>query len=659
MRSILFMVVVMLLAVQAQVFLPHRMANHGVGAPEIPTTEWTNNLGNGGPGYIGEHPIITNAKVYVAMYAYPVRTNGGLAILDAEAGTLIQRTLITDTNTDSAPAIDANGKIHLGSLSGNLYRIHEASNIVEETLTGLRSGYDVESTVLVKGTNVVILPGSGGVALATVTNYTVRIWTNTSATFGTGSSPTSVCPGDGGYLYVPDGNCVLWKINTTNGTTSASFAPGAGSATGKYFSPTYDADHDRIFHANGTGKTIYCINPASMTSVWSTVLAYIPFRCPVYYNNRLFVESRNQDGTTECGTFYCLNATTGAIVWTNNYFLNKNAAINSVIADDTYLYANAATVVSSNLFHRTVVLDQTTGSFVTEQELPIAASSGISQTWRGALVAPLWGQAGILKMRVRSTGGTNAIYWRQNDSHTSWDGTNMAGSILYPYPGQTLTNGIISYWRLDESSGTRVDVMGTNSLGSSNSVTSVAGVITNAASFAAASSQFLGTATNTTARQGNYDFTLAGWFRLRNKPGGPLIVAGQWGASGNFGFSLQWQSAPEGLYFYTSTNGVESSTRAAYVATLTTNTWYFFVAQHDSVNKKTALIINETSYNTASVPSGVFQSTMNFYLGARGDAGSYWNGEIDEVGWWKRLLTGTERSALYNAGAARTYPFVP
>jgi hypothetical protein len=42
-------------------------------------------------------------------------------------------------------------------------------------------------------------------------------------------------------------------------------------------------------------------------------------------------------------------------------------------------------------------------------------------------------------------------------------------------------------------------------------------------------------------------------------------------------------------------------------------------------------------------------------IGAFAYAGIYTNGSIDEVGFWKRVLTADERTWLYNSGAGRTY----
>ena len=39
-------------------------------------------------------------------------------------------------------------------------------------------------------------------------------------------------------------------------------------------------------------------------------------------------------------------------------------------------------------------------------------------------------------------------------------------------------------------------------------------------------------------------------------------------------------------------------------------------------------------------------------------ASRYWDGLIDEVGFWKRILTAQEKTNLYNAGAGLAYPLI-
>jgi hypothetical protein len=53
----------------------------------------------------------------------------------------------------------------------------------------------------------------------------------------------------------------------------------------------------------------------------------------------------------------------------------------------------------------------------------------------------------------------------------------------------------------------------------------------------------------------------------------------------------------------------------------------------------------------------VFDSTTAFQIGARGNGGLPFDGLIDEMGFWKRVLNSDEHAALYNNGSGFAYPF--
>jgi len=58
--------------------------------------------------------------------------------------------------------------------------------------------------------------------------------------------------------------------------------------------------------------------------------------------------------------------------------------------------------------------------------------------------------------------------------------------------------------------------------------------------------------------------------------------------------------------------------------------------------------------------TSIQDSAGNFTLGAIYSGGTpegFFDGMIDEVGVWSRLLTSDEVTTLYNAGAGLSYPF--
>ena len=109
---------------------------------------------------------------------------------------------------------------------------------------------------------------------------------------------------------------------------------------------------------------------------------------------------------------------------------------------------------------------------------------------------------------------------------------------------------------------------------------------------------------------------------------------------------LQW-------YVFDGTASVVGNANST--ASISAGTWYFVVCWHDTANNQVGIQVNNGTATTAS--SGAAGSNSGpLYFGNRAqlDAGSYLNGRLDEWGLWKRLLTATEKTYLYNAGSGQT-----
>lgn len=108
--------------------------------------------------------------------------------------------------------------------------------------------------------------------------------------------------------------------------------------------------------------------------------------------------------------------------------------------------------------------------------------------------------------------------------------------------------------------------------------------------------------------------------------------------------------------FRVSSSGIfhDAQVRATSFGALGTGTWYNVVAYHDTGNQ-IAVGVN-LSMNSASYASGLRSGSSPFVLGtiSNGTA-AFFDGRIDETGFWKKVLNTTDRSNLYNAGAANTY----
>ena len=99
------------------------------------------------------------------------------------------------------------------------------------------------------------------------------------------------------------------------------------------------------------------------------------------------------------------------------------------------------------------------------------------------------------------------------------------------------------------------------------------------------------------------------------------------------------------------------SVRATSFGAVATGTWYHVVAWHDSVINNAGISVNLHA-NSSAYTSGVFAGNAPFILGAVGSGlvvGGFMDGRLDEVGFWKKVLTAQQRSDLYNGGAGNTF----
>jgi hypothetical protein len=209
----------------------------------------------------------------------------------------------------------------------------------------------------------------------------------------------------------------------------------------------------------------------------------------------------------------------------------------------------------------------------------------------------------------------------------------------------------MAHWRLEEASGERVDAHGGNDLGDVNTVGQAAGRLGNAASFVAANEEALGIADNPAISMGNIDFTIAGWVRFDSLVAAGLV--GKWGSG-----SLEYLVFFDGtnLRFHVSNDGT-GNTSVVNSASISTNTWYFFVAWHDAANDTINLSVNNNAAASTGHSGGAHDGGSSLLLGQNEEGGSYLNGRLDSVSIWKRLLTAGERTQLYNSGNGLDYPF--
>ena len=89
---------------------------------------------------------------------------------------------------------------------------------------------------------------------------------------------------------------------------------------------------------------------------------------------------------------------------------------------------------------------------------------------------------------------------------------------------------------------------------------------------------------------------------------------------------------------------------------MSAGTWAFVEFKIDTATQKVGIAVNAGAWTENAYTTYTDQGSSPLFIGARGAANLTFDGLMQSVGFWRRILTDDERTWLYNSGsAARTY----
>ena len=224
-----------------------------------------------------------------------------------------------------------------------------------------------------------------------------------------------------------------------------------------------------------------------------------------------------------------------------------------------------------------------------------------------------------------------------------------------------LTDNLVSYWKLDESSGNAADSHGSNTLVNTG-VTYVAALLNNGADFEAGDTQDKLAIAD--ASQSGLDFTTALsfslWFKLESAPATQVAFINKHAGGGNEQYFLAYRTASTPNFRLSvdkTGTGVVQDILGVNV-TFNNAQWYHIVCTWDGATKTAKFYIDGSQSGTDQVGTlvdSLYDGASEFRIG--GLSADWFDGVVDEVGAWSRVLTGAEVTSLYNSGAPLAYPF--
>ncbi len=266
----------------------------------------------------------------------------------------------------------------------------------------------------------------------------------------------------------------------------------------------------------------------------------------------------------------------------------------------------------------------------------------------GKLVATTPHAAGIgntigsrFTVGVNSGAVSGADYYSGGASDLAvWNYVLTAAEIKALATGLPLQrSGIVSYWSLDETSGTRMDGLGANHLTSNNGVGSAVGVVGKAADFEKDNSQYLSIADAVqTGLDITQDITVMAWVKPESTSALTFLDKN----GNNEGYNLNTLvGSAYSMDIYGSS--VVSTTLA------TVGAWQHVVGVRDEATK--SLWINSSREDSNSQTAGMKNTTTDFFLGRHYSIGSRnWDGLLDEVVVAQRWFRDEEIKTVYNKG---------
>jgi hypothetical protein len=226
-----------------------------------------------------------------------------------------------------------------------------------------------------------------------------------------------------------------------------------------------------------------------------------------------------------------------------------------------------------------------------------------------------------------------------------------------------LTDNLLAYWKLDESSGDAADATGGGqTLTNLNTVAYASGLINNCADFGTANTNKQLSKTTSIGYNGGINpVSISGWLKVRTEPSSGVLYDL---------YSVHGGTNPDNtrcIIRYQDSSGTKQmswvrqsssfNNTGTYNVTLGTSNWYHAVI---TFNGSTILgyLDGVERANFASTggsggdPTSGFSIGSNIYDSTQQSGSEY----VDEVGVWSRALTSSEVTDLYNGGAGLAYP---
>lgn len=289
-------------------------------------------------------------------------------------------------------------------------------------------------------------------------------------------------------------------------------------------------------------------------------------------------------------------------------------------------------------------------------------------------VAPTYKSAGLLMgARKNLSGSTTVAYldgrlddigiWHKqlSDGGVSTGSTatgevaelyNSGAGLRYPFTWD-ITDDVSAHWALEDTSDSHGSVDITNN-GATEGAT---GKVDDAFDFERDDSDYCSVGSSFFP---SGEFSVSFWVNQETENNYQKVICVDKSESGSYpAFGIERSNGDKWRFTIASTSNslyyIDSN------STISASTWYHLVCTYNSATGLMQMYVDGTLQTDTDNLSGTRgTATGDFLIGAgyyNGSRGSYFDGIIDEVTVWDRIINQTEVTTLYNSGSGIAYPW--
>jgi hypothetical protein len=233
---------------------------------------------------------------------------------------------------------------------------------------------------------------------------------------------------------------------------------------------------------------------------------------------------------------------------------------------------------------------------------------------------------------------------------------SMTRQMVHAAPRSAPTNpgttNMVGWWAMDETSGNRADSHSNGlTLTDNNTVTYATGKLGNAATFAAANTEYLSRSSEANLQMSTADIYFGVW--VYTSCASTCTIAAKGNGTTKYEYILMLSADQKPAFFIY--NASDGNAGVNWATSLTASTWYWVEAWTNKASSTIYINVNNGTPASATWTGARDNASTDPFLVGQRNSTNYYSGNIDDFVFYKRILTADERAWLYNSGSGRTY----